>query len=780
MTTYVDQSGCQVSLGSLVGRGGEGSVYRIAKSPDNVAKIYNAPLSPERQEKLRAITRVATSQIRSVCAWPVGQLLEGKSLKGFTMPFMPNRQELHVLHGPKSRKVKFPDASYGFLIHVAANIARAFAVLHAQNILVGDVNDRGVMVGYDGTVRLIDCDSFQFTTATKEFLCDVGTPGFTPPELQGRHLRGLRRTADHDNFGLAIIIFLLLFMGRHPFAGRYEKGQIEPEAAIKEYRYAYSRQSARTLMAPPPNTIAIDRAVNQSVVELFERAFGPPSTAHQRPTALEWADALVSLRSALAVCQFNKAHEYVRSLKVCPWCELEQRSGIDLFNFIDAGSEIGTEVDLEPIWQAISGLVVPSVPVPISEQNLGRLQGSPLPPSLAEKIHLLKERKEEGTRARQAAATCAADATQKLMEARELKTEITGQNPKVAGLARAIGRYERSMLRSPLFAGTWFVAMIYCATAIVVAPEYAIFGFGFLLVILLSMIIYRPIRRRKLAALSDELQVARVDALAADPFSHRQVLDIEKAAREAEDSAKTAEAVANAIDADVERLAKDIATERAERQNRLRRELVTHEAKMASEKAILDQMRSRARDLQREYDTRTASLHNGLTQWKQLKARRDGEIKKLRDHDRDTKFETFLDNHFIAQADIPGITPALKAALASFGIETAADVDEQRVLDVQGFGSKRSSKMLAWRRRVESQFAYVPNQAIDLQKIRAIHVRFATDRRRYERDFQVALNDLREKTRTLASQIQPAILSANETVRKTAQIRADIQALNNS
>src|SRR6185312_14421332 len=240
MNTYVDQSGRQVPLGSLIGKGGEGSVYRIAAAPDNVAKIYHAPLSQDRAEKLWAITGIVTPEIQAVCAWPAGQLLAGKALKGFTMPFMPNRKELHVLHGPKSRKAEFPDASFGFLIHVAWNISRAFAVLHAKNIMVGDVNDRGIMVGRDGTVRVIDCDSFQFTASSKEFLCDVGTPGFTPPELQGRHLRGLRRTADHDNFGLAVIIFLLLFMGRHPFAGRYEKGQIEPEAAIKEYRYAYS------------------------------------------------------------------------------------------------------------------------------------------------------------------------------------------------------------------------------------------------------------------------------------------------------------------------------------------------------------------------------------------------------------------------------------------------------------------------------------------------------------------------------------------------------------
>jgi hypothetical protein len=86
--------------------------------------------------------------------------------------------------------------------------------------------------------------------------------------------------------------------------------------------------------------------------------------------------------------------------------------------------------------------------------------------------------------------------------------------------------------------------------------------------------------------------------------------------------------------------------------------------------------------------------------------------------------------------------------------------------------------MLAWRRHIASKFSYVPSQAIDPQKIQAIHARFASERRRFERDFQVALTDLKEKIGTLATQIPPAISSVNELVKKTAQARADIQYLN--
>ena len=83
-------------------------------------------------------------------------------------------------------------------------------------------------------MRLIGCDSFQITAGGRCFTCDVGVPMFTPPELQERSLTGVIRSENHDNFGLAVVIFQVLFMGSHPFAGRRPGGGDMPiEQAIK-------------------------------------------------------------------------------------------------------------------------------------------------------------------------------------------------------------------------------------------------------------------------------------------------------------------------------------------------------------------------------------------------------------------------------------------------------------------------------------------------------------------------------------------------------------------
>ena len=118
-------------------------------------------------------------------------------------------------------------------------MARAFATVHAEGAVIADVNHGGILVGADARVRLIDCDFFQIIAGGRCFPCDGGVPIFTPPELQDRNLTGVIRSENHDNFGLAVMIFLVSFMGRHPFAGRYlGEGDMPIERAIEEHRFA--------------------------------------------------------------------------------------------------------------------------------------------------------------------------------------------------------------------------------------------------------------------------------------------------------------------------------------------------------------------------------------------------------------------------------------------------------------------------------------------------------------------------------------------------------------
>jgi len=278
----------RLQLGQLIAKGGEGAVYELANNASSVAKIYHTPPSDERRIKLEAMVSMATPRLLSITAWPSEVLKRPDgSICGFLMPSVKGHKDIHTLYGPRSRRQEFPDADWRFLIRAALNIAKAFAAIHEMGCVIGDVNHGGIRVSKDATVKLIDCDSFQILVNHRYFLCEVGVENFTPPELQGKPFKGVIRTPNHDNFGLAVMIFNLLMMGRHPFAGRYSgKEDMPVEKAISQFRYVYGGNKALTQMSPPPLTPPV-LVASHEVANLWERSFSKNSTTGVRPSGLD-------------------------------------------------------------------------------------------------------------------------------------------------------------------------------------------------------------------------------------------------------------------------------------------------------------------------------------------------------------------------------------------------------------------------------------------------------------------------------------------------------------
>ena len=302
------------------------------------------------------------------------------------MPRIRDQAEIHNLYSPAHRKAHYPDKDWGFLIHVAMNVAAVFDSLHEKSIVIGDVNQGNVLVSTRGTVTLIDCDSFQVSANGRVYPCEVGVAHFTPPELQGQSFHGTVRTTNHDLFGLAILIFHLLCMGRHPFAGRFT-GVGEPpplEKAIEQFRYAYSRH-VKTNMLPPPQTLMVP-AVLPELAELFERAFTKGGELPDaRPTAAEWHAALRDLKLQLKPCAADLGHKYPNYLGTCPWCALEREGAPNLFASVTAHlvdrREGELTASLEPLWKPLLNLrqaAIDCVLQKVSFQNL-QVTANPIP-----------------------------------------------------------------------------------------------------------------------------------------------------------------------------------------------------------------------------------------------------------------------------------------------------------------------------------------------------------------------------------------------------------------
>lgn len=323
--------GRAVRLASQLGKGGEGTVFALEGTDQEVAKLYNAPISLEKGAKLLAMTRLKEPNLLKFAAWPIATFGNTPAaVRGFVMPRLTGYRPLHDLYNPASRKQHFPRATFHYLLHAARNLAAAFAAIHDRGCVIGDVNQGNAYVHESrGLISLIDCDSFQISQAGQQWLCEVGVAHFTPPELQDAGtFRARARTPNHDAFGLSVLLFHLLMFGRHPFSGIYKGPAVLLEEAIKRNWFTYSSNAPRIGLRPPPGTPPL-QTLGPTLSQLFESSFFPGNPA--RPSPRQWLVALDAMEKRLKRCEEDGAHVFPGHLTECPWCDVEEKTGVMLF-----------------------------------------------------------------------------------------------------------------------------------------------------------------------------------------------------------------------------------------------------------------------------------------------------------------------------------------------------------------------------------------------------------------------------------------------------------------
>jgi DNA-binding helix-hairpin-helix protein with protein kinase domain len=355
-TTQCVRLNQHIVLGRPLARGGEGTIFEIdSLSGDDpqkhVAKVYFKP-SAERTAKLEAmLANVPTDPTyhnpktlgHISIAWPKALLLnEHNECIGFIMPYInqketfpllsvynpQDRMKIRVYNEQKQREV-ICEFTWKYLWRMAYNLAEIVKELHSKDYVVGDLNESNILVTATALVTLVDCDSMQVPRPklapddpTTCFRCPVGKPEYTPSELQGIDFSQTDRVQNNDNFGLAVLIFLLLMEGRHPFAGAWHgDGPPHPIVQnIREYNFPYVGSGQ---LRPPKNALSLG-ILPPEVQELVKRCFAaPPSSTALRPTAQEWAQTLEKAETGLKKCWKHPLHVYYRKkflIGKCPWC----------------------------------------------------------------------------------------------------------------------------------------------------------------------------------------------------------------------------------------------------------------------------------------------------------------------------------------------------------------------------------------------------------------------------------------------------------------------------
>jgi hypothetical protein len=201
---------------SLLGRGGMGQVFRVTDLPTGHALALKVlrPVEGDDADRVRRFQREiqilsrihhpAVLQIRDWGESPAGlffvtELVDGEDLK------------LAI-----RRRGPFPPAEAAAL---GATLAEALAAAHAQGVVHRDVKPNNVMMGRDGSVRLLDFGlargaGIDMATLTRTGTI-LGTPGYMSPEQFDAH--GVDERS--DVYSLGVVLFEVL-TGRLPFVGQ--------------------------------------------------------------------------------------------------------------------------------------------------------------------------------------------------------------------------------------------------------------------------------------------------------------------------------------------------------------------------------------------------------------------------------------------------------------------------------------------------------------------------------------------------------------------------------
>jgi hypothetical protein len=209
----------------------------------------------------------------------------------------------------------------------------------------------------------------------------------------------------------------------------------------------------------------------------------------------------------------------------------------------------------------------------------------------------------------------------------------------------------------------------------------------------------------------------------------------------------------------------------------------THTLKKDIEKKAAD-ARIRWQNLQSNWTTYTSakdfdelfvhlqnlrSQHDGIPQ-KRLQALHHLEANRYK-----LQLDAYLDSRRISHARIKGIGDARKATLQSYGIETAADVTEHRVLSVPGFGPVAAKNLRQWRDQQERRFRFDPHKGVDQAAKSKVERDILTERIEVERKLNEALSKLTVSSNNILMRRRTLLAQAEQAAADAAQAEADLR-----
>lgn len=302
----------QYTLSDAMGSaGGSGAVFQLLprSNPPLVVKLYNdrilQRIRTDRKFAQRiialALHRDELAQSLPFATWPRRLIFTQKTppnaqqaLLGFTMERLVSTTPLLDFMTQQNARLKVtPDTTAYICITLADQVARLHR--HPWTFVFGDMSPNNIHISANNAhVRFIDTDSFQFDYNNGKYAFALSglTNGFKSPGADTAMQARGRLTPHHDDFVLAILIFMALMadhgMPIHPF----QSGDIPEDARIEKREFPFANPSAFKI---PPPVLAAYQRLPQNLRDAFTGTFTRPVPI----PASEWVTILSNYRRCL-------------------------------------------------------------------------------------------------------------------------------------------------------------------------------------------------------------------------------------------------------------------------------------------------------------------------------------------------------------------------------------------------------------------------------------------------------------------------------------------------
>ncbi|MFH5882353.1 protein kinase domain-containing protein [Liberiplasma polymorphum] len=339
-----EQNDYTIYLDKIIGRGGQGAVFRTKEQNlavkfllKNNNIVENEKQYLDYQDKIERVMALRLDEDINICK-PLSLLKP--PMCGYVMKLLSDLVPTsHLIYANEDDFSEFYMKTQGLKkrVEVLLELSRTLSRLHSKGIVYGDLSPNNVF--YSTTdmyskVWLIDADNMRLMLDSKS---SIFTPGFAAPEIEHRITTN---TIFSDSFSFALMAFKILF-SLSPLTDSIDESisSIGWDASIlsknDNIKVNEKKWLGDVFEIDSEPMIFIRSLITQDLYNLFQQIFTEPGLKlpETRPTMRKWYDEFLKLYEKITQCDCGQTIAVTSSK--CPFCNTNHDTAgfMSVFNY---------------------------------------------------------------------------------------------------------------------------------------------------------------------------------------------------------------------------------------------------------------------------------------------------------------------------------------------------------------------------------------------------------------------------------------------------------------